>query len=71
MSKLVLKVKFHLIGKGFFIKEILIVPMVVGSIFKELPSCKYIGCYSVGFVKGDFIMLYYSFLPTFCSSVLL
>ena len=31
--------------------------ILVGSIFKELPSCKYIGYNSVGFVKGDFIIL--------------
>ena len=42
---------------GFFIKEISIRLILVGSIFKELPYCKYIGYNSVGFVKGDFIIL--------------
>ena len=49
--------KFQFMFSGFFIKEISIRPMLVGSIFKELPSCKYIGYNSVGFVKGDFIIL--------------
>ena len=49
--------KFQFIFNGFFIKEVSIAFILVGSIFKELPSCKYIGYNSVGFVKGDFIIL--------------